>query len=121
VDRAGADASRLLWRKVSEPSIIRGIPADASGAAWPCPQTNDRIFSEKAAYGHPSLNGYSGGYFFIDKVIWLWHGISGSFANNMGLLMATPRTGRKRNLQRFAIDGVRPILTRRSLAPGGFP
>ena len=58
MDRAGADASRLLWRKVSEPSIIRGIPADASGAAWPCPQTNDRIFSEKAAYGHPSLNGY---------------------------------------------------------------
>jgi hypothetical protein len=29
------------------------IPADASGASWACPQTNDIIFSaEKADYGH---------------------------------------------------------------------
>lgn len=37
----GAGASRLLRRKVSELSIPRGIPADASGASWPCPQTNE--------------------------------------------------------------------------------
>jgi len=59
VDGAGAGASRLLRRKDSGLSMAGGIPADASGAAWPCAQTNDIIFSlEKATYGHPSLNGY---------------------------------------------------------------
>ncbi len=56
MDKAGADASRLLLRKVSELDISRDIPADASGAAWPCPQTNDRIFPGEA--GRVSLNGY---------------------------------------------------------------
>jgi hypothetical protein len=58
VERAGADASRLLRRKIREFLLDKGIPAGASGAAWPCPQTNDRIFPEKkAAYGHPITKG----------------------------------------------------------------
>ncbi len=44
-DRAGAGASRLLRRKVRGLSVAREIPADASGAAWPCAQTNDINFS----------------------------------------------------------------------------
>ncbi len=40
----GAGASRLLRRKVSELSMTTDVPADASGAAWPAPQTNDETF-----------------------------------------------------------------------------
>ncbi len=49
----GAGASRLLRRKVSELFMIREIPADASGADWPCSQTNDRIFSREGCLRPP--------------------------------------------------------------------
>jgi hypothetical protein len=59
LDRAGADASRLLRRKVSEFTLARGIPAGASGAYWPGPQTNNRIFPEEIfSYSPLSLKGY---------------------------------------------------------------
>jgi ppGpp synthetase/RelA/SpoT-type nucleotidyltranferase len=44
----------------------RGIPADASGATWPRPQTNDNIFSrEKSVCSHPPLNGYKSSHLFL--------------------------------------------------------
>ena len=48
-----------VGRKSSEFTMTRGIPADASGASWPCPQTNNRIFPwESSAYGHSPLKDY---------------------------------------------------------------
>jgi len=58
-DRAGADASHLLRRKIRKLILDRSIQAGASGAYWPCPQTNDLSFPhESFTYRRPSLNGY---------------------------------------------------------------
>jgi hypothetical protein len=47
LDGAGFKAPRLLRRKISMLAAARRFPAGTSGAAWSCPQTNDRIFSEE--------------------------------------------------------------------------
>ena len=53
LDWAGAEASRLLRRKLSEFNLGRLIPAGASGAYWPGPQTNDLVFPGKLSYSRP--------------------------------------------------------------------
>ena len=55
----GDDASRLLQRKFSGFSLIRGFPADASGAHSTGPRANNKIFPGKiSSYSPPSLKGY---------------------------------------------------------------
>jgi len=43
VDGAGAEASRLLWRKLSPFTGAMGLPADASGAYRPNPQATTKL------------------------------------------------------------------------------
>ncbi|MCJ7492999.1 MAG: hypothetical protein MUP68_02010 [Deltaproteobacteria bacterium] len=55
MDRAGADASCLLRRKSSEFTMTWRIPADASGASWPGPQANNRIFARDISSDIPRI------------------------------------------------------------------
>jgi len=60
VDKAGAKASRLLWRKLSPFTEAMGLPADASGAYRPNPQATAKLAPRPS-----SLKGYMS---FLPKI-----------------------------------------------------